>query len=130
MQIHRNDLLTRRIRRVLQVFANGPRSYNHSGVPNIVWNEEIMPKYLYPDEDLLAAREEREIPAEEERVRQEEQRVFKNLRGTKAAEKRKADAARVKKMQKMAEKKMEEKKRKEEEEKERKRREEEEEGGG
>src|SRR5271155_4331710 len=107
MQIHRNDLLTRRIRRVLQVFANGPRSYNHSGVPNIVWNEEIMPKYLYPDEDLLAAREERDIPAEEERVRQEEQRVFENSRGAQA------DAARVKKMQKMAEKKMEEKKRKE-----------------
>src|SRR5271155_2908823 len=111
MEVHQNDLLTRRTRRVLRVFANGPRSYNHSGVPNIVWNEEIMPKYLYPDEDLLAVRQERDIAAEEERVRQEEHQVFKNLRGTKAAEKRKADAARVQKIQKMPEKKMEEKKR-------------------
>ena len=101
MKLQRNHLLTRRIRRVLRVFSNGPRSYQHSGVPNIDWNEDLVPKELYPHEDLIAARQERDFGKEEEEMRLHEQQVAERSKGARAAEKRKADAERLRKMGKL-----------------------------
>lgn len=131
MKIHRNDLLTRRIRRVLRVFANGPRSYNHSALPNIVWDEEIIPKDLYPEEDLIAAREERDIAAEEEKMKeklrkeQEERRAKSKI--AQAAEKKRAATERLREIEEIAQKRQAETKRKEEEAEEEKKQKEEEE---
>jgi hypothetical protein len=126
MKLVRNDLLTRRIRRVLRTFANGPRGYHHGGLPNVNWDDELIPKDLYPEEDLITAREERDIAKEQEevmeKVRQREQRLFEESKVAKAAAKRKADAERV---EKRLQKQKAEKKRKEEEEEERQRIEEE-----
>src|SRR5277367_3987875 len=126
MKLLRNDLLTRRIRRVLRAFVNGPRGYHHSGVPNVSWDDDIIPKDLYPEEDLIAAREERDIAKEQEevmeKVRQREQRLFEESKVAKAAAKWKADAERV---EKKLQKQKADKKRKEEEEEERQRIEEE-----
>src|SRR5277367_4351972 len=88
-------------------------------VPNVSWDDDIILKDLYPEEDLITAREERDIAKEQEevmeKVRQREQRLFEASKVAKAAAKRKADAE-------MAEKKLQnqkaEKKRKEEEEEE------------
>src|SRR5271168_872970 len=124
MKLFRNDLLTRRIRRVLRAFANGPRGYHHGGLPNVDWDDEIIPKDLYPDEDLIATREERDIAKEQEevmvKVRQREKRLSEESKIAKATAKRKADAERVQKRLQKAEK-----KRKEQEEEERQRIEEE-----
>src|SRR5277367_5133115 len=119
MKLVRNDLLTRRIRRVLHIFTNGPRGYHHGGLPNVNWDDEIIPKDLYPEEDLITAREERDIAKEQqevmEKVRQREKRLFEESKVAKAAAKRKADAERA---EKRLQKQKAEKKRKEEEEEE------------
>jgi len=130
----RNDLLTRRIRRALRVFRAGPRKYHHGAIPDIDWNEDLVPKDLYPAEDLIAAREERDFAQEDERMKeqliQQERRRVERLKGDKAA-KRRADGERIKQMQKIhqreVEKKVAEKKRKEEEKEQKRKREEEEE---
>src|SRR5271168_4749617 len=126
MKLVRNDLLTRRIRQVLRIFANGPRGYHHGGLPNVNWDDELIPKDLYSEEDLIAAREERDIAKEQEevmeKVRQREKQLFEELKVAKAAAKRKADGERL---QKRLQKQKAEKKRKEEEEEERQRIEEE-----
>src|SRR5271168_1550065 len=119
MKLIRNDLLTRRIRRVLRIFANGPRGYHHGGLPNVNWDDELIPKDLYPEEDLIATREERDIAKEQEevmeKVRQREKRLFEESKAAKAAAKWKADGERL---QKRLQKQKAEKKRKEEEEEE------------
>src|SRR5271168_1111485 len=101
MKLVRNDLLTRRIRRVLRIFANGPRGYHHGGLPNVNWDDKLIPKDLYPKEDLIAAREERDIAKEQEevmeKVRQREKRLFEESKIAKATAKRKAHAEMVQK---------------------------------
>src|SRR5277367_3352262 len=95
-------------------------------VPNVSWDDDIIPKDLYPEEDLIATREERDIAKEQEevmeKVRQREKRLFEESKVAKAVAKWKADGERL---QKRLQKQKAEKKRKEEEEEERQRIEEE-----
>jgi hypothetical protein len=67
----RTDLLTRRIRCFTRVFSLGPRKYFQGAIPDIDWNEELIPKELYPEDDLIAAREERDFAQEEEEMRED-----------------------------------------------------------
>lgn len=122
MRLHRNDLLTRRIRRVLRVFSEGPRSYSHGAVPDITWDETIAPKSLYPNEDLTAAREERDFAKEEEVLKEEQRLQEERQANSKAAKQMREEAERARKILAMSAK----IKKREEEEKERERKEQEE----
>jgi hypothetical protein len=126
----RTELLTRRTRCFVRVFSTGPRKYFQGAIPDVDWNEDLIPKELYPEEDLIAAREERNFAQEEEKMREDLRQAKEGMEERTKGDRekqRRENAARANAVQELMAKRLLQKKRKEAAKEQKRKREEEEE---